>query len=157
MFFTPHTPGVGRATHIPLHTSAQNTLLLTPLGMPSACPPLSHPPGHALPPPPQVLDPAVRDRLLRGPLGPEQLKSEHSMSEPDIARLYRVLYLYSVGFCHAVMDPLDRAHKRGVLVSSGGRGEGGGRRGGVWVGLGLWLWSECTGEEGCRIRVTAGV
>ena len=53
---------------------------------------------------------------LKGPLGPETLKSRYGMDEGDILRLYRLLYVYSAGFCTAVLEPTQRAKYKEQLL-----------------------------------------
>ena len=38
------------------------------------------------------------------------------MDEGDILRLYRLLYIYSVGFCTAVVEPTQRAKYKDQLL-----------------------------------------
>eukprot|EP00798_Chlamydomonas_sp_ICE-L_P008714 gene8714-33694_t len=60
--------------------------------------------------------PEFKKRLLKGPLSPESLKLLHGLTEPDIIKLYRVLYLYTVGFCSAVLEPTQTANRRDQLL-----------------------------------------
>jgi hypothetical protein len=53
---------------------------------------------------------------MQGPLGPETLKSQHGLDEHEVLRLYRVMYLFTAGFCSSVLQPLQRAHNREALL-----------------------------------------
>ena len=55
---------------------------------------------------------------MQGPIGPESLKAHYGLLEADVLRLYRVLYLYSVGFCAAVLEPTERARDRERLLEA---------------------------------------
>jgi len=60
--------------------------------------------------------PEFKQRLLKGPLGPEALKARYGLKEPEQLKLYRVLYSYTVGFCDAVDEPTAHAHHREELL-----------------------------------------
>lgn len=83
-------------------------ILLTPLTFSSRCL-LSSP--HCNPPLPSSHRP-------QGPIGPESLKSRFGLLEADVLRLYLVLYLYSVGFCAALLEPTERARDREQLLEA---------------------------------------
>ncbi|KAL6759891.1 hypothetical protein V8C86DRAFT_3024605, partial [Haematococcus lacustris] len=60
--------------------------------------------------------PGLQERLLAGPLGPEALKLRHGLREDAALRLYRTLYLYSLGFCAALLEPTEGAREREALL-----------------------------------------
>lgn len=66
--------------------------------------------------------PALREHILRGPLGPENLRHYHALPERDMLRLYQLLHDCCFGFHSRVVDVVQRAAHSGELAEATWRG-----------------------------------
>lgn len=79
----------------------------------------------------QDISPHFEQHVLLGALGPEALKHQHGLQEPQILHLYGLLHRHCTGFQQEVAAALAGAAHREQLLAA------------VWMAF-AQLWDECT-------------